>query len=135
MGCILFELIFREKAFHSDMAVMLYALSGQSLQLPLSEVEEVATQIDSVSRRVVEFLISEILQREPAKRPTARQLHVSFVNIYRWEFNTTPTPDELTSMIGGHKIRLTKNGGNVPHGNADCSKKISKFCQSIGKMW
>ena len=66
-GCILFEVVFKEKVFAGDFAVLQYA-SSPVLKLK-SDVSDILTQT-----------IHDTLAVDPAKRPRAEQLHKRFTS-------------------------------------------------------
>jgi serine/threonine protein kinase len=72
MGCILYEILFRKKAFSGDMAVLSYLLSKERPGFPVDVL------LDDPSRQLFEKTIYSMLELEPANRPTAPQLVETF---------------------------------------------------------
>jgi serine/threonine protein kinase len=92
MGCILYELAFQKKAFETDMAVLLYALSDHRLKLP-SEVDDnihysPSKGVDTNYRALGQF-VDGMLDSNPSKRPTARELQFLFSTTSAECFPTT----------------------------------------------
>lgn len=79
IGCILYELAFQKKAFETDMAVLLYALSDHRLKLP-SQVDNSLSSghVDAEYRALLERFVDGMLDSNPSNRPTARELRASF---------------------------------------------------------
>jgi serine/threonine protein kinase len=72
MGCILYELLFRKKAFSGDMAVLSYYLSKERPGFPPKIL------LDDPLRELLETTIYSMLKLEPTERPTAIQLTETF---------------------------------------------------------
>jgi len=72
MGCTLYELWFRKKAFSDDMTVLSYLLSKQRPGFP----DDIL--LDDPSTQLLETTIYSMLELEPATRPTASQLVETF---------------------------------------------------------
>jgi serine/threonine protein kinase len=75
LGCILYELCFRKRAFNGDMAVLSYSVSNERIDIP----EEVAGDPSGIMllpvvweyKRMVEQVIYRMLDLEATKRPSA----------------------------------------------------------------
>lgn len=72
MGCILYELLFRKKAFSGDMAALSYFLSNQRPGFPPDIL------LDDPLKELLESTVYSMLKLEPAERPTAPQLIETF---------------------------------------------------------
>ena len=72
MGCILYEILFRQKAFSGDSAVLTYLFSQQRPVFPVDVL------LDDPSAQLFESTIYSMLELDPAKRPTAPQLAETF---------------------------------------------------------
>ena len=84
LGCILFELVFRKKAFNSDYAAMRYAESGNEFQVPF----EADIFPDERRRQFVTQVLRELFRIEAKQRPSARSLYERFVG---WGSNDLST--------------------------------------------
>lgn len=88
MGCILYELAVRKKAFENDYAVLDHRQSRRELNLNLEGFDQETTdRLDETIRRA--------LQIEPTSRPSASVLHSEF---------TRYCPS--TNMLGGPYVKL-----------------------------
>jgi serine/threonine protein kinase len=75
IGCILFELVFRAKAFRDDFAVQQYALSrGGQLSIPATS--DVCP--DERRRQFIAHYIHQMIQIDPSKRLRASDLCIVF---------------------------------------------------------
>ena len=73
LGCILYELVFGEQPFPSDMSAREYVTAGRALINPIS-LEYIAPY----SGAAVIRLLSAMLDRAPARRPSAKVLCENF---------------------------------------------------------
>jgi len=94
LGCILYELAFRKKAFDSDMAVLSHALSKQRLELPsgpmrFGQSEERKLGVFGFPNQALNSVVCKMLDLEHSKRPTARQLCEMF-NTNFWSSESDP---------------------------------------------
>jgi len=71
LGCVLFETVFRRKAFTSDWAIREYATTKRNISVPVNE------------RPVIAHLIHQLLQVAPKARPTASQMLSIFATMVR----------------------------------------------------
>ena len=82
LGCILYEVVFLQKAFLTDNAVHDYALKSQStghrLKLPL----ERGVSLDETFQTSITPLLYSMLEIEPANRPSATDLLQSFAQAF-----------------------------------------------------
>lgn len=82
LGCILFELSFRKKAFNGDMAVLSYSLSQRKLEIPSEHAPDpqrmIWLPVKSPAIQVLETTIHAMLELDPTKRPTATHLGDTF---------------------------------------------------------
>lgn len=78
MGCILYELAFRKKAFNSDMAVLSYHFSKTGPEIPLEMALDpsgkVMLPVTTAATQKVGNAIYAMLELEPTKRPSADYL-------------------------------------------------------------
>jgi len=72
LGCVLYELISREKAFKSDWDVCLYASQSTKISFPLQLI------VDGNAHTLLVNLIHEMLQLRPSSRPSAADLRMLF---------------------------------------------------------
>lgn len=106
LGCILYELAFRKKAFSGDEAVLKYKLSKEKLTIPPriessnnSLVNNVRNlQIETRSGAFLNTILQAMLNLQHSKRPTARALCDLFTSAKSWgsEF---PSPEEVDAML------------------------------------
>jgi hypothetical protein len=76
VGCILYELVFRGRAFREDYYIYKYAESSRKFQLELTaEVVPDARKRDFLAK-----VICELLDVEPQRRPRARDLYERFIS-------------------------------------------------------
>jgi serine/threonine protein kinase len=68
LGCILYETMFKRKAFYNDYAVREYSFPEGTLRLPL---EPTYYGIPTTSLMP---MISKMLEKDPHKRPSARNI-------------------------------------------------------------
>ena len=88
VGCIFFELVFRQKAFRDDFHVLRYALDrGEGFAIP--ETSDVFP--DERRREFISQTIQQMIQLNYPKRPKAKELHRLF------EIGTTNPLNQLTS--------------------------------------
>lgn len=82
IGCILFEVLFSEKAFLCDFDVSQFALKiiHFNLQMKIPTVDE----WDESLQTSITSLIKELLSVDPAERPTAKDLARRFYYIFKW---------------------------------------------------
>jgi serine/threonine protein kinase len=76
LGCILYELVARTRAFRDDWNIILYAKSGKDYDSTLAG-EAVPEQR---RRDFVCKVIKELLNVDPLKRPRARELYERFIS-------------------------------------------------------
>jgi serine/threonine protein kinase len=85
LGCILYELCFRQKAFNNDIAVLSYSASNEPLIIPDEPVPDPSgmamVPVPCKYRRVAEKLIHRMLNVEQANRPSAGDLVALFSSI------------------------------------------------------
>ena len=68
LGCIIFEIVFRKKAFSSDFAVYQYAgTNGECFKIP-------DTTAMSIDLTLVSEVIKDLLAIDPSDRPSAQAL-------------------------------------------------------------
>jgi serine/threonine protein kinase len=115
MGCILYELISKEKLFKTDINVAECArqhqFDGQGLDISR------LTSVQWLDERRLKFLsatILEMLEIEPTQRPTAGQLYEKFTG---WELE--PPGTETTTASGN--IPPTNTGPQSPNDNGNVS--------------
>lgn len=72
LGCILYGLAVRDKAFADDFHVYSYRKTLKAIRVPLEWTVELET------KPYLTNLIGEMLQVEPENRPTAQDLHTIF---------------------------------------------------------
>jgi serine/threonine protein kinase len=108
LGCILFELAVKRKAFTDDWAVRDYAERKQKLVVLLQYfVNERQTPLTN--------LIHEMLQVNPRLRPTAQQLHAVFTNLLK-PAPLTPTHESESPLFSKIYRPLSDNlGSNKEH--------------------
>jgi serine/threonine protein kinase len=106
IGCILYELVFRKRAFQNDWAVMNYALTKTSLQLPSEFLDE--RNSSGISRILV--ILNAMLHLDPILRPSAELLRRVFTAACIWTIeedlkclDTIPTLEELTGFLDGSR--------------------------------
>lgn len=98
IGCILYELIFKTKAFPGDGAVLLYAhenmSSGHTLPLPFKP--------DTVPDKAREAFLSKIILRmlniDANSRPAAQQLYKRFISWGRDESPVSATASQKSTI-------------------------------------
>jgi serine/threonine protein kinase len=73
-GCIFFELMFRQKAFTGDFETHYYSFDG-NLDIPQSSADDIWGE---VSREVVVTALERMLEKDPTKRPAAKELWQEF---------------------------------------------------------
>ena len=111
MGCILYEIAFGMKAFCGDVDVFSYATSRQGPKIP-SQLEALpgrSVQIDDDVRKVLEVLISAMLELEQNKRPTAQFLFEAFSVAHFEELGQDKTPDSLKLKLAGSEHCLSSS--------------------------
>jgi serine/threonine protein kinase len=74
IGCILFEVLYRRKAFQTDFHVMRRASRDDDLSFPLSK----KIGLTGADDNIVQQLISEMLDNDPSRRPRAQDLPARF---------------------------------------------------------
>jgi Protein kinase domain/FHA domain len=76
VGCILYELILRKRAFQYDWSIFKYAESGKEFELLLT------TQVvpDDRKREFLAKIMKELLDVDPKKRPKARDLYERLIS-------------------------------------------------------
>ena len=72
MGCILYELATGNRAFKSDLAVILYVHSAKSLEVPLDN-----TFHDDSIKAITQHIV-HMLQATPTARPSASIISTEF---------------------------------------------------------
>lgn len=82
LGCILYELAVKRKAFPDDWAVRKYAETKQKLFVPL---EYFAREIQTA----LIDLIQQMLQVNPTARPSAQELNLAFTELLKIPSNYT----------------------------------------------
>lgn len=80
MGCILYELIFQQKAFSGDIEVHIYSIEQKSISLPFDTTGETFSEDD---REAFSNIIQQMLDVDPKKRPQASTLSQWFRNVYK----------------------------------------------------
>jgi len=76
VGCILYELVLRQRAFREDWFIFTYAQLRQPFELLLGE--DVVP--DDRKRDFLVKIIKELLDVDPSKRPRARKLYERFIS-------------------------------------------------------
>jgi serine/threonine protein kinase len=89
IGCILFELVFREKAFVGDYAVLQYHQLPGELSVPMKDGWDMAQQSSFTE------LIHRLLDLNPIRRPEADKLMMSLKTI----FSEPDEADEWPAVI------------------------------------
>lgn len=79
MGCILFQLALRKKAFQSDWAVGCY--SGSKTELNVAEYLKEDSVLGDISRKHLVECVYCMLDIDPVKRPSAKCLQAIFMRI------------------------------------------------------
>lgn len=72
LGCILYELAAREKAFAGDWDIFIYRTTMEAIRVPVGE------SIELQAKPHLTNLIQEMLLVDADKRPTAQDLHAIF---------------------------------------------------------
>jgi serine/threonine protein kinase len=76
IGCILYELVLRQRAFENDLAVLLHATSGNDFEFALeSEIVPDERKRDFILR-----IVKELLDIDPSQRPKACTLYERFIS-------------------------------------------------------
>lgn len=104
MGCILFELVFRQKAFRGDWAVREYAVAKtpefDAFNLDASIDYEGQLFIDQRFQLGLEAIIKAILKGEPSDRPRVRNLYHLFSIAKSKSWNKQlPSGEQLTGIL------------------------------------
>jgi serine/threonine protein kinase len=76
IGCILYELVLRQKAFEDDWEVLQCATSGKDIDI----VIEPDTVPDDRRRQFISNIIKELLSVDPSRRPRADILYERFIS-------------------------------------------------------
>lgn len=113
LGCILFELSVKKKAFSSDWDIHEHATRKHKLFIVLPE------SIESPARKFLKNLIHEMLKINSKQRPTASELHRSF-NILSERGANALTIDndiflaKISQRSSGHKTNEPES--DIDHG-------------------
>jgi serine/threonine protein kinase len=103
IGCIFYELVFKNKAFAGDVAVLDYArdttYSGRLLPLPFEQ----DTVTDEVRKAFISRIIPQILKIDPFERPRAEELYKRFISWGVDQSYLLPSPN---STISGADTQL-----------------------------
>ena len=83
MGCILYQMVFRKKAFNNDYAVLNYALTKKPLDLP-SELSDECDPLTNNEISRVMLIINSMVNLNPARRPPAELLGRLFNAACNW---------------------------------------------------
>jgi len=98
IGCVFYELVFKNKAFPGDAAVLDYALNnisfGHILPLPF----EPDTVSDETRKVFISRIILQILDIDPVKRPGAEQLYKRFISWREDGSPTNPVPSQKSTV-------------------------------------
>ena len=76
VGCILYELVLRQKAFKNDIEIHEYAISGKSYDIVIGP----ETVPDDRRREFISKIIKELLSIDPTRRPRADILYERFIS-------------------------------------------------------
>jgi len=109
IGCILYELVFKGKAFATDISVVQYThdtSSGKSLPLPF----EPDTLPDESRKAFVSKIIAEMLNVNASDRPAADQLYRRFIG-WGAESFVSKTAGALPAAVGSSE----REASAVPH--------------------
>lgn len=88
IGCILYEIIFRQKAFAGDFEVLNYSSQRNSSEEPLNRPFEVEIPLADKARSVfLSKMIREMLNTTASDRPGAEKIHRDFIS---WGGTTLP---------------------------------------------
>jgi serine/threonine protein kinase len=79
LGCILFEMATKEKAFTEDYSVREFAISGREFVIPVRKL----STFDEASARVIKKMITKMINPKISERPSARSLQVEFNDLYQ----------------------------------------------------
>jgi serine/threonine protein kinase len=119
LGCILFELLFREKAFATDYETQRYAIAmlrGLSAPpSPVARARRLITLDDEQTFGITE-LINSTLEVEPDKRPDASILLARF---------DIPQPHEIVSSPPGHGPSSIESASTVTDSDTSMSPSAS----------
>jgi len=101
IGCILYEIVFRKKAFKNDVEIQRYSESNQSLPLRF----EPDTLPDRRRKELVSNMIYETLDIVASQRPRAVELHDTFGDSAdpAWFQNLTPNIPLSQGHVGGFR--------------------------------
>lgn len=78
LGCILFELVVKNKPFTADWNVQEFALSHKEFEFPMTKISIVG---DVDTRAIISGLVKQMLQVEGSNRPSAKTLWNSFKDL------------------------------------------------------
>jgi serine/threonine protein kinase len=93
VGCILYEMVFRRKAFASDFAVIRFAEKNERIQIP-----DENPILDAGKREFVSKIIFETLSVDPSARPNAGSLYQRFIS---WGVESARYEDTFRLSGGG----------------------------------
>jgi serine/threonine protein kinase len=128
MGCILYELVLKGKAFSGDGAVLLYSNqykwgSGKKFEIPL----RIETLPDENRRTFISGVILEALEVEPDKRPSAQELYGKFTGRgLSASEQTTPPPPPPSSSAPPEAVEVAMH-----ENQADVEGSISQIEEGI----
>ena len=112
-GCILFEVVFLQKAFpHGDWQVCEYAKSHTKLPIP----EKADTIIDWRRKEFVNAMLLNMLQIDSTGRPSASEIHGKFAGLGAHSvgvLQTSQSDDETSNA----RINSRENGATDENGN------------------
>lgn len=96
LGCILYEVVVRRKAFESDWSVMEYARYNPDIRKFLSSLES-ETTLSKDSQQYIQNAVKNMLEVEASKRPSAKTFTHS---------SSFSTFGELKKLGNGFSLRL-----------------------------
>jgi serine/threonine protein kinase len=76
VGCILYELVFRRQIFRDDWHVLQWASPGGEHEI----VVEADSVPDERKRKFISKVIKELLQVDPTRRTSAKELYERFIS-------------------------------------------------------
>ena len=115
MGCILYQIVFRVKAFHNDYAVLNYALTKTAMEMPAEFSSECNLTGNNELTRLM-LIINSMLNLNPARRPPAELLGRLFNDACNWtaiQSNTEHISEPLSLVDLAAILERTKDLGGI----------------------
>ena len=113
LGCIVYEVIFRKKAFPDDYAIYAMLEYGQGLMGPLLLPSELEPFLDKGRIETVSKIILSMLNIDPNKRPGADELHEWFISWGACELPPPPSPSESSVSVENYSRAAELNEGKI----------------------